>query len=540
MNAADSPSTPPIKRSTWLRFGMRTVFVLILLAALAAWWARGEMLKEQRREELIAAIQEKRGFLSLKSETTWRCRLGAWLRGKPTTLAVESVAFVRTVDLPLQQEFVRMFPDASLAIEAAPSDLSPERREFLSGLKSIDSFSLTGPIDPTDELIAWLSKLRIYRGMQLSVNHLDDELLRRLADAKIEPFRITNLSEYTNETEGWSQVTDDGLKAASRFRILRHICSGRKGTDDGVAAFKDLPALAFVELIGPGYTDASAETLANLSNLRALRLSNTRLTDAGIAQILRSGSKIRSLRLDNTDLGEESIAAIAGMPALLRIQFRGVPISPELAASLAKLSIRSLNLEGDYSDADVGLLAPLGPTLTSVSLKTPNVTDQGLTWLAGAGKLSSLQLFDTQVTAATVKLIKSPSVDITLGGPNVCEATLPPANRSCRLNLVRLCGFAIDDETLSLLEPPYDSLELVGTHTTAAGLRSLKTSGQHVGVALSFVDGTPPPLTQSEILEIEQATGGLVTVTLTPVSSAMFESLLPKSSRKPSAEESSP
>ncbi len=540
MSGTSLPLAQLTKRRTWLRFGTRTVFVLIGLAALVACWARSEMVEEQRREELIATIQEKGGFLQLRPESTWRRRLGAWLRGKPATPRVESVALVRAIDLPLQREFVEMFPGTYVVVDAPATELSPERREFLSGLKSIGVLTLSEPLNPTDELLAWLSKVPISGGVHLSVNRLDDELLRRLADAGIEPFRIVDLSEHTNETEGWSQVTDDGLKAASRFRILRYICAGRKGTDDGVAAFKDLPALAFVELIGPGYTDASAETLANLSNLRALRLSNTRLTDAGIAQILRSGSKIRSLRLDNTDLGEESIAAIAGMPALLRIQFRGVPISPELATSLAKLSIRSLNLEGDYSDADVGLLAPLGPTLTSISLETPNVTDQGHTWIAGAGKLSSLQLFDTQVTAATVKLIKSPSVDVTLGGPNVCEATLPPANRSCRLNLVRLCGSAIDDETLSLLEPPYDSLELVGTHTTAAGLRSLKTSGQRIGVALSFVDGTPPPLTQSEILEIEQATGGLVTVTLTPISSAMFDSLLPQSSGKPSAEEASP
>lgn len=49
----------PAKKRPWLpRFGMRTVFVLIGLAALAAWWVRSEMLAEQRREELIAEFSK--------------------------------------------------------------------------------------------------------------------------------------------------------------------------------------------------------------------------------------------------------------------------------------------------------------------------------------------------------------------------------------------------------------------------------------------------------------------------------------------------
>ena len=84
-----SYSDPPKQRRWLMQFGTRTLLVLIAIAALGSWWVRGEMVKEQRREEVIALVKREGNnpnWLELdpKAKADWRRRSSS-LRSPPAT-----------------------------------------------------------------------------------------------------------------------------------------------------------------------------------------------------------------------------------------------------------------------------------------------------------------------------------------------------------------------------------------------------------------------------------------------------------------------
>jgi hypothetical protein len=528
---------PPVKRRTWLQFGTRTLFVLVVLGAVAAWWARNEMAKEQRREELITALQEEKNDVSayVRRKVPWQRRLGAWLRGKPLTATVDAVSFEH-LDFRLIQELSAVFPEAKIRITIPAADLSPELRQFLTQSKSMQYVAIDGPLDPTDEMIDWLGNLRTTSGVTFRANDLIDRHLQRFTDAGGDATYIST-REGDEDSTAWNLVTNDGLRAAARLQKLGGLWVGEKASDEGFVAFKDHPALSQVGLTGPGYSDASAEILATLPQLGELWLNNTGMTDAGIAKVIEKG-QLTSLYLSHARIGEKSSAAIAASKPLHFFSLEETPITSDLVAALAKSPPIYLMLEGNYSDADLGQLAPLAPHLSVLVLVAPNVTDQGLTWLADAKNLNGLRLVDTQASGATMKLLSPPSPrrDLWLGGPNIDANALAQLDRTIQAKEIVLRGSSIDDDALAALQLTYDSLDLTGTRTTAKGIQTLKTNGTKIAVRITFADNAAPPLTEQEIEHIKQTSAGLIEVKLDPVKPRLFEQFLPKYARKPLGE----
>ncbi len=559
MSSTSPPSTPPVKRRSWLQFSTRTVFALIVLAALAAWWARGEMANEQRREEVIALVQREPNSphcwleLDAKTKANWHRRLAAWLRGKPPVPTVTRALMSRADDPVVMRELVELFPEAWFSLSVDTSKVTPELLEVFAQMKKLEALSFhSAPFDATDESLARLAKIHTSQsglmhagsaGLSFGAKQVDDELLRRLAAAKVDLAWVYYDMTYVGDSRAWTLVTNEGLRSAAKSPNLRTVIASRRADDEGFAAFKDHPMVSEVELIGPGYTDASAETLVTLRRMRSLDLNDTQLTDAGIARAIENRS-FEYLKLKGANVGEKTIAAIAGMPSLMFIELRGVPLSPELAAALAKHPLEGVHLSGDYTDADLTQLAPVAPKLQGIFLNTPHVTDEGRKWLASAGTLGNLNLEDTQATVATVKVISTTSpghMSLSLGGPNINAEVIAEAHRKFGVGWVSLYGSTIDDSVLAALEPTYNFLDLAGTRTTAAGLKSLKTAtGRKISVRVFAPDDREPPLTPQEIEDIKQATGGLVEVKINVVSPQAFDLMLPKSSRKSDAEAKMP
>ncbi len=347
MNAATSP--PANRRS---QFGTRTVFVLIALAALAAWWARGEMVKEQRREELLTAMGTQGNAIDIDINMASLCgRIGAALRNKRPTGKVAAARIVDVADTALLREFMTTFPDARLDLHLKAEEASPRLLEFLSGSQSLNTLHMEGPVDSDDTTLFWLAQIRLQTPLNLEVERVDDDLLHRIVDVNlniagirdarpVDPFGLNSF---------WDSVTDDGLRLAAKLPELGTLFAGRQGSDVGLAAFQNHAAIDHAELTGRGYTDASADVLATLPQLRVLSLVDTSITDAGIAKTLASG-KIHTLVIENAQLGEASIAAISKMTALAKLELRNVPLSPELAAAMMKQPLGSLVVYGCNSD----------------------------------------------------------------------------------------------------------------------------------------------------------------------------------------------
>lgn len=534
MNDTSPRSSPLAKRNGWLQFGTRSLFVLIVLVAVVAWVTKREMNKEERREYWIALLPAKNHPASSlqfapNGKISWSRHFIGWLRGKPPTRAVDLVSLRGAEDPSTIRELLELFPGAHFAVDFDQGAASPEFMEVIANIKTLDSIELRGLVDMSDEAIVRLGTVRPSQPFMMQVERIDDNLLRRIVDAKVHA-RVIYVSGQM-EGAGWQAVTNEGLRLAAQLPKLDSVVACRKGDDQGLAHFKNHAAIQTVKLVGPGYTDASVETLASLPQLMYLELIDTRLTDSGIARAIRARA-LDGLKLDTVTLGEKSIDAIAQMTSLRRLELRNVPLTGGLAEAIARQPIETLTLYGDYSDADLNALAPIAPTLTVVHLYTPNVTDQGLAWL-GHANLWLLGLCNTQATTATLKVIKPTGNELTLwlGGPNINAEFANEAKATFKLGTIVLFGQSIDDDVLTAFAPAASRYHLYGTSVTAKGLGALKTDAESVAVTISYPDDAQPPFSQHELEEIKQATAGIVDVSLQATERFSYERLTPQPSR---------
>lgn len=510
---------------------MRTVFVLIGLAALAAWWVRSEMLAEQRREELIEAFSKSPNQLSLRpnDKPTWKQRLIARLRGKEVPPVVVGAHLNRIDDVKAFREFNKTFNVKLDRVQTGSDKLTPELLEALAECKSISFLNIQGKVDGTDETLSRLAKIRLEKGFTLWEVDVDDAFLKRLADAGVGCGQIAY--PISSPDGPWFRVTDEGLRSAARLPKLETLSANRNAGEAGLAAFRNHPTLTEVALYGSGYTPKCGEILATLPKLNRLTLIDTQWPDEAVAAALE-GHSLFALKLHNVQIGEKTEAAIANLKMLLIVELKNVPLTPELAAALAKSPVQDLTIEGDYDDSVIARFAPLAPSLMTFSLSSPSTTDAGVAWLDKAAMLLNLRLPDTSITAAPLLTLprRTTTSHLTLGGSNIDGRMLAELQKLPGLSGLTLHGESIDDEALSALPGTITSLDLYGTRVTAKGLKAIAQGDGKIAITMLYAEGTTPPCSEKEIEELNTTTR--MSVRLLPVSETTYRELLPKSSRK--------
>jgi hypothetical protein len=534
-----SPSSAPPSNRCWLpRFGMRSVFVLIGLASLVAWWARNEVVKEQRREELVAEFSMNGNDISFdrKSVPPWNRKFAAWLRGKPPVLDI-SIANVNHVPPDSRfPEFVAAFRPEMFSVQINADQVTPEVLDALGNSPSLTIVNLRGPIELDDTALEKLSKIRAKLHFSVGVAKVDDDLLRSAERAGL------HVNMYWDDfgDGSWQLVTDHGLQVAAKLP-LKDIYAGRGASDKGFAAFRDHASAANIRLIGSQYTDASAEILGTFKNLWDLSLINTSLSDEAIAKAI-ANRKLYSFTMHDMPLGPQTIAALEKQGSLQKLELKNVPLSGEQMAVLATLPIYSLTLEGPYDDNAVAGLAPLATKLHWASFRVPQATDTGLDWLATTTSLSYLGLDDSQISATLLARFAPLSAgrSLGLGGPNINAAALRAIASVPGINSIHLYGASVDDEALAALQPPASRVSLHGTRVNARGLKALAGNGDKVAVTITYAKGTAPPVSESEAAEIDAATNGLVTVRFYAADLDQFEARLPQASRQILTETNAP
>jgi hypothetical protein len=531
----DTNQVPPPKKRRWLpRYGMRAVFVLVALAAVVAWWVRNEVLPEQRREELFAIYSKELNefnWIPKIKNPTWKQRMVSLVRGKPVPPKVTHVIIRRIGDPKQFSEFCELFPIDDFSVEVNPEDMNLEVFDALTKCRSLKEVRFIKPVELSNEMLARLGRIRVTEGVDLNIKQVDDQLLKQAADAGVVCRNIA-------DDGGYLHVTDEGLRSAATFQKLVHLTANRNATDEGFAAFRGHKGLNGVHLIGPGYTDKSADVLATIPNLASIALIDAPLTDAGLAKAI-AGRKLGTLKLHNVDIGEKTIEAIGSLPWVERIDLKGVRLSRQLVAALLKHPTGRLAIDGEGDDELVAGLAPLAPNLISISLAIPSATDVGLAWLADVPRLNELHLRDTRITGKTLRASPS-SPMLSLGGPNINKEALAATKAGAPV-LLSLFGDTVDDEGLSVLPGSITRLVLTGTRVTVDGLKNFPPGQPRVDVYVQYAEGTDPPYSDKEIEEIQTATQGRVKVTLHTLPEKNYQELLPKSLRKPlSTETNSP
>lgn len=153
-------------------------------------------------------------------------------------------------------------------------------------------------------------------------------------------------------------------------------------------------------------TDAVASAIARSDSITHLLPARDGITGAQVSIVAQSRS-VESLHIGGSQLTDDCVGAIAAMPALKSLILDNADIGDEGIVRLAKHpTLESFSGWGiDLSDRAVAALATL-PNLRSLELsRMHNVTDEGISHLAGATHLESIRLDNTEVTAAGLKIL---------------------------------------------------------------------------------------------------------------------------------------
>jgi Leucine-rich repeat (LRR) protein len=117
-------------------------------------------------------------------------------------------------------------------------------------------------------------------------------------------------------------------------------------TDDDLTYLNSMPRLMTLDLMrSRNVGDGAAKRIEGLIDLESLYLSDTRITDIGLAAV--RGKKLRVLFLDNLPVTDAGLVHLAGITSLQRLVLSGTRITDAGLVHLYGLSnLRELHLEG--------------------------------------------------------------------------------------------------------------------------------------------------------------------------------------------------
>ncbi|XP_038153912.1 uncharacterized protein si:ch73-173p19.1 isoform X2 [Cyprinodon tularosa] len=286
---------------------------------------------------------------------------------------------------------------------------------------------------------------------ELLLNHMSKE--RLLRPRTLELFFGCQLQKLVLNCYPYS--TNELLRQLRAFTALKHLSLVNSPliTDSGLSVLPSLVKLQSLNLASCSkLTDSCLQYITGLKSLCLLSLDQTKVTDAGMVQYLRSApsclsqlslnqtavteatlavlptcvpqlrllsikqskvkdisalaelSSLQTLNVDGTGVTEASLESISTHPALSSLGLGGIAVKDGNHALkiISGLKLTHLTLPGRHTVTDEGLLFLCRLTLLSqLDLKDyTKVTDQGVSQLASMTRLRKLSLSNTQVTDA--------------------------------------------------------------------------------------------------------------------------------------------
>jgi beta-lactamase regulating signal transducer with metallopeptidase domain/Leucine-rich repeat (LRR) protein len=256
-------------------------------------------------------------------------------------------------------------------------------------------------------------------------------------------------------------ITDAGLKDLSHLPDLAELTLDRtRITDAGLTSISQLTNLKTLSLHGCRITDTGLKEIGKLANLIELNLDGcSQITDAGISHLL-SLKKLRKIHLGNTAITDKGVDVLCHLENLTSIGLGG---NPALSFKLADASAESLSHL---------------PKLTSLSLWSKRVTDEGVRHLARLKTLNSLNLQMTQMTAVGAgELARLENLKfLTVVGPRIDDAALKEISGLHNLEYLLVAGREVTDEGVEALRKlkGLQRLTVSSSKVTDKGARSLE------------------------------------------------------------------
>lgn len=162
------------------------------------------------------------------------------------------------------------------------------------------------------------------------------------------------------------------------------------------------PKLRAFNLDFTATADADLQQFDGMGDLGELRLTKTKITDAGLDHLKNCG-KLQFLDLHHTVVGDAGLEKLAGLTALQHLGLSGTKVTDQGLRHLKGMKIRHLNLDFTViGDAGLDHLAGL-TTLEDLRLTKAKITDDGLAKLKGLTNLKKIDLHHTAITDAGLK-----------------------------------------------------------------------------------------------------------------------------------------
>jgi serine/threonine protein kinase len=281
-----------------------------------------------------------------------------------------------------------------------------------------------------------------FKLLAIELGHLEG-----FTDADLDAFRDLTVLNYLSVR---GPITDAGLKKLATFPCAKQLGAlllcGSQLTDTGLAALTEFPKLYNLRLdqskavTGTGFAKLQGKTA-----IKQLSLTDTGLTDAGLATIKETWAELNNFYIMATAVTDEGMKHLGGikLTGLLQMQqctnvtdagFRHLEkltalemleyanfcpkITAASLASVAKmtsLKVLAAQFEGSVSDADLKPLAAM-KNLATLHFISGNmtVTDSGLASLGKLPALKALTVLGDKITAEGTKAFHAARPDVKL------------------------------------------------------------------------------------------------------------------------------
>jgi hypothetical protein len=345
MTTAADLSVSPKARRRWLRFRLRTLFVLVTLACVWLGW-QGKRAREQKAA--VAAVHGAGGTLFYSFQygssggllDTIRPVVPAWLRDF------------------LGEDFFITVQGVSLGTDAAPAD----------GRLTVDA-------RVTDAMLQRLKPLRGLKNLSLRSTQATDTGLEAISSMD----RLEVL-----EIDG-PKFTDLGANHLARLPQLRHlVIGGEQLSDRSIAAIQSLPKLRFLELRGGQMTNDGLADLKHFPALRSLSLvgptagaSGVQITGAGLRHVAAI-SRLESLNLECMNVHDVDLLPLERLKNLRAAAFNLTSVTPAGMAMMRQMFPSALLSAGTSAGImnRATLPAPAAANAPSSEIKLPAAADK--------------------------------------------------------------------------------------------------------------------------------------------------------------------
>ena len=352
----------------WYQLRLRTLLVILLLAALAAWYVgrRMERLEfEKRQREAVALLSSR--------------------MGSPIHASVTQLKLPRGLDAA-EVRYVAFLPQLEqLSIQGGGGEYNARRLRCLRHLPSLKYLELHGTVTgdgfaelgslsrlekldlfvaPTDEFaLQRLSELRKLKTLSISLpmngygtRHLAQltelESLRIISSGGLFPVNFEFLANMPKLRVFWLQcsIHGDPLRHLEHMPELTEVrLQANQLTDGDVAHLKNCSRLKHLTLesnSGNFVTDEGLAVVARLPNLQFLNVSNCRsITDVGLRHV-KDLKKLRTLRVSGTSISDEGLQHFYGLKNLVNLNLNHTSVTADGVKKLGALlpKLRTLKL----------------------------------------------------------------------------------------------------------------------------------------------------------------------------------------------------